>query len=117
MLRDGGRRLRRNLSNGEVEVEFDWHGSRTKIVATDTEMGEENVTTYRIVEGEPLSATVICRVMTSLTRPGQNTRTQATSTMTGDAESFTVTTTLDAFEDNVRVHSRTQTHRFPRDGV
>ncbi len=117
MLRDGGRRLRRNLSNGEVEVEFDWHGSRTKIVATDTEMGEENVTTYRIVEGDPLSATVICRVMTSLTRPGQNTRTHATSTMTGDAESFTVTTTLDAFEDDVRVHSRTHTHRFPRDGV
>ena len=117
MLRDGGRRVRRDLATGEIEVEFDWHGSRTRIVATDTEMGEENVTTYRIVEGDPLSATVICRVEVSLARPGWNTRTRATSTMTCDAERFVVTTTLDAFEDNVRVHARTYTHRFPRDGV
>jgi hypothetical protein len=117
MLRDGGRHVRRNLHNGEIEVEFDWHASRTRIVATDTEMGEENVTTYRIVEGDPLSATVICHVGVSLARPGWNTRTQATSTMTCDAERFIVTTTLDAFEDSVRVHARTYTHEFPRDGV
>ena len=61
MLRDGGRHVRRDLHNGEIEVEFDWHASRTRIVATDTEMGEENVATYRIVEGDPLSATVSCR--------------------------------------------------------
>jgi hypothetical protein len=117
MLRDGGRRVRRDLHNGEIEVEFDWHGSRTRIVATDTEMGEENVTTYRIIEGEPLSASVTCHVEVSLARPGWNTRTRATSTMTCDAERFIVTTTLDAFEDGVRVHARTYTHQFPRDGA
>jgi hypothetical protein len=117
MLRDGGRRVRRDLHSGEIEVEFDWHGSRTRIVDTDTEMGEENVTTYRIIEGEPLSASVTCRVEVSLARPGWNTRTRATSTMTCDAERFIVTTTLDAFEDGVRVHARTYTHQFPRDGA
>jgi uncharacterized protein len=117
MLRDGGRRVRRNLSNGEVELEFDWHGSRTCILATDTEMGEHNVTTYRVVEGDPLSATVTCRVEVSLARPGWNTRTEATSMMTCEAECFTVTTTLDAFSDGVRVHARTYTHQFPRDGT
>jgi hypothetical protein len=30
---------------------------------------------------------------------------------------FIVTTTLDAFEENVRFHARTYTHHFPRDGV
>ena len=70
MQRDGGRRVRRDLSSGEIEVGFDWHGSRTRILATDTEMGEENVTRYRIIEGEPLSATVICEVEVSLARPG-----------------------------------------------
>ena len=70
MVRDGGRRVRRDLSTGEIELEFDWHGSRTRILATDTEMGEENVTTYRIVEGDPLSATVICGVEVSLARAG-----------------------------------------------
>ncbi len=91
--------------------------SATRIIATGTEMGEENVTTYRILEGDPLSATVTCRVEVSLARAGWNTRTRATSTMTCDRERFTVTTTLDAFEDNVRVHARTHTHQFPRDGV
>jgi len=80
-------------------------------------MGEENVTTYRIVEGDPLSATVICSVEVSLARPGWNTRTVATSTMTSDAERFLVTTTLDAFDENVRIHARTYTHHFPRDGT
>jgi putative CocE/NonD family hydrolase len=117
MVRDGGRCVRRNLSNGEIEVEFDWHASRRRIVATNTEMGEENVTTYRIIEGDALSATVVCEVSVSLARPGWNTRICAVSTMTCDAERFIVTTTLDAFEDSVRVHARTYTHEFPRDGT
>jgi putative CocE/NonD family hydrolase len=117
MVRDGGRCVRRNLSNGEIEVEFDWHASRRRIVATNTEMGEENVTTYRIIEVDALSATVVCEVSVSLARPGWNTRICAVSTMTCDAERFIVTTTLDAFEDSVRVHARTYTHEFPRDGT
>jgi uncharacterized protein len=117
MLRDCGRRARKDLSTGETEVEFDWHGSRTRIIATGTEMGEENVTTYRIVEGDPLSATVMCRVEVSLARPGWNSRTVASSTITCDAERFIVTSTLDAFEDGVRIHARAYTHQFRRDGT
>ena len=37
--------------------------------------------------------------------------------MTCERDAFTVTTSLDAYEDDVRVHARTVTHRFPRDGV
>jgi putative CocE/NonD family hydrolase len=117
MLRDHGRQVRRKLSSGESEVKFDWHPSRKRILATDTEIGEENVTTYRIVEGDPLSATVLCDVSVSISRPGWNTRVRATSLMTCEAHQFTVSTTLDAFEGDVRVHARTHTHRFPRDGV
>ncbi len=117
LLRPGGRRVRRDLATGEVEVEFDWHGSRTRIAATGTEMGEENVTTYRIVEGDPLSASVDCRVLVTLDRPGWRTRVEATSRMTCDRETFAVTTTLDAYEDATRVCARVWTHRFPRDGV
>jgi uncharacterized protein len=117
MLRPGGRQVRRNLSSGEIEVEFDWHPSRTRIVATNTEIGEENITRYRIIEGDPLSATVICLVSVSISRPGWNTQVRASSTMTCEAHQFTVTTTLDAFEASVRVHARSYTHRFPRDGA
>lgn len=117
MLRTGGRRVRRDLATGEIEVEFDWHGSRTRLIPTQTEIGEENAARYRIVEGDPLSAAVTCRVEVSLARAGWNTRTSAASTITCDRERFTVTTSLDAFEENVRVFAQTYTHQFPRDGV
>ena len=116
-LRPSGRNLRRSLHDGTTEVEFDWHGSGVRILATNTEMTEDNVTTYRIVEGDPLSATVNCRVAVALVRPGWNIEVRAESTMTCDAEQFVVTSTLDAFEDGGRVHARTFTHRFPRDGA
>jgi putative CocE/NonD family hydrolase len=113
----GGRIQRRDLSGAETEIEFDWRPSGSRIIATDTEMRENNVTRYRIVEGEPLSATVICDVEVGLTRPGWRTRVHARSTMTSDAEHFTVTSSLDAYEDDVRVCARTFEHRFPRDGA
>ena len=96
---------------------FDWHPSRVRILETGTEIGEENVTTYRVVEGDPLSATVICRVAVTIDRPGWSTRTEVASTMTCDEEVFAVTTTLDAFEGATRVHALARTHRFPRDGA
>ena len=115
MLRDGGRRVTRNLATGETELKFDWHAYRTRILATGTEMGEENEATYRIVEGDPLSATVSCRVVVSLARDGWDTRVQATSTMTCSRDRFTVTTAIDAFENDLRVHARAATLHFPRD--
>ncbi len=116
-LRKGGRSLRRSLHDGTTEVEFDWHGSGIRILATNTEMTEDSITTYRIAEGDPLSATVSCRVSVTLVRPGWNIAVRAQSTMTCDAQQFLVTSTLDAFEDDVRVHARAFTHRFPRDGA
>ncbi len=117
MLRDGGRQVRRDLDDGTTEVEFDWHPSRVRILTTGTEMGEENVTLYRVRDGDPLSASVACRATVTLDRPGWRIRGEARSLMTCDHDTFTVTTSLDAYEDDVRVHARTVTHRFPRDGV
>jgi hypothetical protein len=115
--RGGGRRVRRDLSNGEIEIEFDWRPSGARIIDTDTEMAEDNVTTYRIVEGDPLSATVSSEVVVSLDRPGWSTRVRATGTMSSDAGRFIVTTALEAFEGNARIFARTYTYEFPRDGV
>jgi putative CocE/NonD family hydrolase len=117
MLREGGRHVRRNLADGATEVEFDWRPSRVRILATGTEMGEENVTVYRIREGEPLSASVACRVVVTLERPGWRIRGEASSTMSCDEESFTVTSSLDAYEGDVRFHATVARYRFPRDGV
>jgi putative CocE/NonD family hydrolase len=117
MLRDGGRTVSRDLATGETTVTFDWHPSRVRLAATGTEMGEENVSTYRIVEGDPLTAVVVCRATVTLSRPGFDIRVEASTTMSCDRRQFLVTTTLDAFEDGVRVHARAQTDRFERDGT
>jgi hypothetical protein len=53
----------------------------------------------------------------TLKRPDWNVRSEASSTMTSDRDTFIVTTALEAYEDDVRVHARSVTHRFPRDGV
>jgi hypothetical protein len=117
MLRDGGRTVTRDLATGETTVRFDWRPSRVRLVDTNTEMGEDNVSTYRIVEGDPLSATVVCHATVTLSRPGFDTRIEASTTMSCDREDFVVTTTLDAFDAGVRVHARAQTDRFRRDGT
>jgi hypothetical protein len=52
-----------------------------------------------------------------LRRPGWDTRTVVTSTMTCDRERFTVSTGLDAYEHGIRVHASTRTFEIPRDGV
>jgi uncharacterized protein len=116
MARDGGRTVTRDLATGETTVTFDWHPSRVRLCDAGTEMGEENVSVYRIVEGDPLSATVVCRAAVTLSRPGFDTRVETSTTMSCDREDFLVTTTLDAFEAGVRVQARAQTDRFRRDG-
>jgi hypothetical protein len=113
----GRRHVRRDLATGEVEVTFEWHDLRTRIVSTRTEMGERNVASYRIIEGDPLSATVTCQVETTLHRPGvMNVRTVATSVLTCDRERLTMTTGLDAYDDGIRVHAAAHIHHFDRDG-
>jgi hypothetical protein len=44
-------------------------------------------------------------------------RSEVTSAMTSDLESFHVTTKLEVCERNTRVFARTWTYRFARDGV
>jgi hypothetical protein len=117
MQRDCGRRVTRDLATGECTVQFDWHANRVRIVPTDTEMGEENSASYRIAEGDPLSATVNCATITSLAREGWNTRVEARTKLTCDRDRFIVTASIDAYADDVRVHARTETLEFPRDGV
>jgi putative CocE/NonD family hydrolase len=111
------RRVRRDLAAGSVEVEFDWQGdSRTLIAESGTEMGERNVTYYRIAEGDPLSAQVQCEVDVTLRRGDWNVRAEVRSSMSCDHDSFTVATDLRAYEDEQEVFARADSHTIARDG-
>ena len=82
-----------------------------------TELDDTNVTTYRIVEGDPLSAAVRCLCSSMLARGDWHTRVETDSHMTATADEFLVTHTLDAYEGQERVFSRTWTLAFLREGV
>jgi len=76
-----------------------------------------DLTTYRVVDGDPLSASVRCRCASTLPRGDWHTRVATDSHMTVTATHFLVTHALDAYEGDERVYARTWTLTFPRDGV
>jgi hypothetical protein len=80
-------------------------------------MYDTNLTTYRIVDGDPLSASVYVRCTTALGRGDWQTRVETESRMTSTATEFLVTQRLDAFEGDAEVYSRSWELAFPRDGV
>ncbi len=110
------RRVRRDLATGAVEVEFAWIDSTVELPESGIKMGERNVTYYRIVEGDPLSARVDCDIEVTLGREEWGVRTEVRSSMTADRERFMVTTELKAFEGTEQIFARTDNHEIPRDG-
>ena len=63
------RRHSHDPATGAHEVEFEWDvGGHRRLVEAGTEMHDTNVTTYRIVDGDPLSAEVHVRCSSALGR-------------------------------------------------
>ena len=112
------RRHHHDPATGAHELEFEWDvGGHRRLVEAGTEMHDTNVTTYRIVDGDPLSASVYVRCVTALGRGEWQTRVETESRMTSTATEFLVTQRLDAFEGDAEVYSRSWELEFPRDGV
>ena len=54
-------------ATGAHEIDFEWDvGGRRRLVEARTEMDDTNLTTYRIVDGDPLSAEVEVRCSSTL---------------------------------------------------
>jgi hypothetical protein len=104
-------------ATGAREVRFEWGvGGRRRLTEPGTVMDDTNVTTYRIVDGDPLSAEVEVECISALGRGEWQTRVETHSHMTSTATEFLVTQRLDAFEGDERVYTRKWEMRFPRDG-
>jgi putative CocE/NonD family hydrolase len=120
VLRSGAttRRHVHDLAGGAHELAFEWDvGGHRRLADAGTEMDDSHVTTYRIVDGDPLSAAVRVACSSALGRGDWRTRVQTDSDMTSTASEFLVTHRLDAYEGEERIYSRTWSLRFPRDGV
>ena len=112
------RTLGRDLAGGAQEVRFQWDvGGHRRLAGGGPELDDTNRTSYRIVEGDPLSAGVRVRCESTLARDDWHTRVETDSHMTATATEFLVSHTLDAYEHDERVYARTWTLRFSRDGV
>jgi uncharacterized protein len=92
-------RGRRNVPPGTLEIE----GAQTDV--------------YRIEDGDPLSAEVECRRRLGMIRDGWSAHVETSSSMTADAESFSLVHQVDAYENGELVFSRARTVTIPRDLV
>ncbi len=79
------------------------------------EYHDEDPITFSIVEDDPLSARVECLRRIVVRRGDWDTRIEVTAVMTADAERFHVSSTLDAYEGDVRVHTAAHAAAIPRD--
>ncbi len=110
--------IRHNLADGSAEVIFDWDvGGNFRLADAGIEMDGSNVTTYRIVAGQPLSAEVHTEQSAALGSGHFGVAVSATGRMSADPATFLVTLDLDARENGHRVHSRQWHLEFPRNGT
>jgi len=107
-----------DMATGAHELRFQWDvGGRRRLVHAGIEMADTNVTTYRIVDGDPLSAEVRVACSTGVGRGDWQTRIDTDSRMTATPTEFLVTQRVDAYEGDTMLRSRTWELRFPREGV
>jgi putative CocE/NonD family hydrolase len=78
------------------------------------EFGDHQTDECEITEGDPISAKLVCRRSLPVGRGDWQTRIEVVATMTSTCDHFLVTTVLEAFENDRRVHARTWTHTIPR---
>ena len=114
----GGRFLRKEHATGRVEQIFDWAlGGSLRFVDIDLHSGDTSHCVYAIVEGDPLSAEVRFHAASDMGRGNWQTRSDVTSSMTCDAESFHVESELDVFENGEVIFTRSWSFAVPRDLV
>ncbi len=105
-----------DLLNGQVElvVEPDGLPGRVRLTESRLVVGEWGRNTYRIIEGDPLSASVRCERTMEIGAPGWKTVTKVDSTMSCDGEAFHVETRLSALDGDTPFFERSWSWSTPR---
>lgn len=112
---DPRRTITRDVASGMVEV-VDHHGhSGLRLLDSDLVYSEAGTDTWRICEGNPLSAYTRCEREIELQRDGWCIRIETESTLTATHDEFYVTNSVDAYEGGSRVRAKTWHARIPRD--
>jgi len=101
-------------ATGEVTVRIrrDFGGGQR--LPSGMEYSEYDPTTLTIRDGDPLSAKAVCERRIEMRRGGWRARIELRSTMSVSAHEYLLSTVIDAYERDTRVHTRTFARTIPR---
>ncbi|MDX6523704.1 MAG: uncharacterized protein QOI17_1217 [Gaiellales bacterium] len=114
-IEPGSYESRYDATTGLAELRWSWAGGGFRLPEDGLEYTQSESNYCSIRDNEPLSAKAESVRQITLGRDDWQTRIETRSTMTADADSFLVTTVLDAYEGEVRVFSRTWDASIARD--
>jgi hypothetical protein len=109
------RGFRYDLVRGVTELVDTLDEGRVQLLPSGIEREFVVTDTYTIADSDPLSAAVCCERRLGLTRGEWRTQVVTDSRVTADAEAFHLTNTVEAFEGEARIFTRTWTFSVPRD--
>jgi hypothetical protein len=109
------RAVKRDVGTGETVLDYSYGSGRRH--PDGLELVERTHQTFRIVEGDPLSASVRVWELVSIGRGGWKTRAETESEMTCDADAFHVVNTVTAYEGDEVVFEKKRRFSAPRDLV
>jgi hypothetical protein len=95
-----------------VRIRRDFGGGNR--LPSGMEYSEYDPTTLTIHDGDPLSARVVCERRIVMRRGEWSARIELSSTMTSSAREYLLSTVIDAYERDTRVHTRTFARTIPR---
>jgi hypothetical protein len=89
---------------------------RSHLAETGLWFGERQESSHVLPVDDPLGARLEYRAEHHLRRDDWRIRVVVNTSLTADADAFTLATELDAYEGRVRVHALRRSVRIPRDG-
>lgn len=107
-------RVSRDIASGLLTIAMSRDFAGAKRFPSGAEYHDHDPVTFTLREDDPLSARVQCERRIDIGRGAWRTRVHLRSTLTADADNFLVTTAIDAYEGDTRVHSRTFDSTIPR---
>jgi putative CocE/NonD family hydrolase len=110
--------IRREIASGLVEMTArNDRGGYRKLVRSELEYEPTATDVFTIGEGDPLSATVRSERVVRIQRGDWRTRVETVSTMAADADCFLITNTVDAYDGDERIFTKTWNFDVARDLV
>ena len=103
-----------DAGSGETVVEITKDRGRFQLHDVDIEYAGKGMERISIREGDPLSAVAEADYSITLKRGDWQVRTESKTTLTSTADIFLVSASMDAYEGNERVFTKTWSKRIPR---